>query len=273
MNNDLKSLDSEYPKELGAFERLVNFAIKISDSSGGIRTTNLGIQSTKIYTRITLSAMTINATLPENKVSGTRLWDFPSVAVLTRAFIETCHRYFYLVQPGLSEVESGFRLKLFYYHMNSEKYRLYKEFGASQEILRPFEENLPQSRLEVMSSPIYSELSKNKAEKVRSGNAEMHLSDDEVAAEFSLIGGAFKPIYRLLSNHSHGSPFATYTQSNERGRGIENAAEKSYLVLMLKLLNRYLSCAIISQISLLSLESTNREGYLYAKEIFSAERT
>jgi len=243
------------------------------DASGGVHTSNLGIESTKIYTRITLSAITINALLPGNKDNRTDLWDFPSIAILTRAFIETCHRYFYLSEPGLSDSESAFRLKLFYFHMNSEKYRLYKEFGASQDAIKDFEENLPHAKSDLISSPIYCGLPKYKAEKIKSGNAGMHLTDDEVAAHFSLVGGHFKPIYRLLSNLSHGSPFATYSQSNERGRGMENEAEKNYLVLMLKLLNQYLSRVILSQVALLSIERVNPDGYRYAQETFSTEHT
>lgn len=73
MASDLKSLEIAYRKALGTYERLVLIAISFSDASGGLKTTNLGIESTKIYTRITLSAMTINALLPGNKVNKTDL--------------------------------------------------------------------------------------------------------------------------------------------------------------------------------------------------------
>jgi hypothetical protein len=46
------------------YEELVLASIRFSDLWGGIATTRRGIESTKIYTRITLSAMTINALLP-----------------------------------------------------------------------------------------------------------------------------------------------------------------------------------------------------------------
>ncbi|WP_422847258.1 DUF5677 domain-containing protein [Acidovorax sp. M14] len=272
MASDPKTLEVNYREALDKFERLVLIAVSFSDSSGGIHTTTLGIESTKIYTRITLSAMSINALLPRNKINNTGLWDFPSVATLTRALIETCHRHLYLSQPGLSEDESAFRMDLYFYHMNSEKYRLYKEFGANQEILNSFEENLPRAKSKIIGSTTYSKLAKVKADKIKRGHSDMYLTDDEVAEHFSLIGGHFKPIYRLLSNHSHGSPFATYSQSNERGRGVENEAEKSYLILMLELLNQYLSRTTLAQVALLSIENTNPKGFEYAQEIFSAER-
>ncbi|WP_035060620.1 DUF5677 domain-containing protein [Andreprevotia chitinilytica] len=273
MNSDTPQVDSGYFKELRIFEQLVLIAISFSDASGGIHTTNLGIESTKIYTRLTLSAMTINAILPENKINKTRLWDFPSVATLTRTLIETCHRHLYLSQLNISDAESTFRLNLYYFHMNSEKYRLYKEFKENQENLDSFEKNLPRAKLAITTSPIFATLQKKQADKVRNGNADMHMTDDEIATQFSLIGGHFKFIYRLLSNQSHGTPLATYSQSNERGRGTENDAEKMYLEWMLQLLNQYLSRIILSQTALLSLESINPDGHQYAKEIFTTEST
>jgi hypothetical protein len=255
-----------YPDTLATFEKLVCVAISFSDASGGIYTSNLGIEATKVYTRLTLSAMTINALLPGNCINRTKLWDFPSVATLTRTFLETCHRYLYLAEAGLSPDESEFRLKLFYYHMNSEKYRLYKEMSARHETLQDFESRLPTARAEIEASPVYAALHKHRADKVRSGHTEMHLTDEEVAARSNLAGGRFKSIYRLLSNHSHGSPFATFSQSNTRGRGVENDVERDYMTLSITLLDQYLSTVIVRQVQLLSLEPTHPEGYEFAKQ-------
>lgn len=261
----------EYIEALKTFERLVNSAITFSDASGGLYTTNLGIEATKVYTRITLNALTITSVLPENRVNGTKLWDFPSIATLARTFLETCHRYLYLSEPNLNEQDASFRLKLYFFHMNSEKYRLYKELGEDQKTLSDFEESLPKKKDALMASPMYSALPKHIAEKVRRGNTEMHLSDDAIAEKYSLLGGRFKPIYRLLSNHSHGAPFATYSQSNERGRGFENDTEVSYITLSLMLLNQYLALVIQRQVKLLSLEHVDRESLGHARQVGSFE--
>jgi hypothetical protein len=269
MANEMHPQKTEYREALKTFERLVRTAVVFSDASGGIDTTNLGIEATKLYTRITLSAITIDSILPENRVNGTSLWDFPSVAALARTFLETCHRYLYLSDRNLDTEDAKFRLKLYYFHMNSEKYRLYKEFGADQKVLTDFEKKLPEAQSALMASPIFSSLSKYMAEKVRRGNTDMHLSDNTIAEKYSLAGGRFKPIYRLLSTHSHGTPFATYSQSNERGRGFENEAEMSYITLIINLLNNYLAVVILSQAALLSLENIDPKGLEHAKQVSS----
>ena len=213
--------------------------------------------------------MTICSILPENRANGMGLWDFPSVASLARTFIETCHHYLYLIEQDLDPEDAEFRLKLYFFHMNSEKYRLYKELGAGQEVLADFEKKLPESKAGLMASPIYSSLSRYMAKKVRQGNTATHLTDESIAEKHSLVDGLFKPIYRLLSNQTHGTPFATFSQSNERGRGVENDAEVYYLTLTINVLNRYLSIAIVSQATLLSLQRVDPDALKHAGQVIS----
>jgi len=242
----------KYSDELRLYEELVPQLVQVSDSSGGIDTTTIGIEGTKIYTRLVLSAMTIGAILPNNSVNRSGLWDFPSVAILARSVIEAVHRYLYLIDPGISVEEKTFRRKLHFYRINCEKYRLFSEKDDA-EILKEFEDKLPLAKAKIMESPIYLGLTKNVAKKVRSGNTDMHLLDAEVSRANDLINEHFGFFYRLLSNHSHGSPFATTSQSNTRGRGTKNDAESFYLGLTVRLLNRYLSKSLLSQVELLSL--------------------
>lgn len=257
-----------YADELSFYEQLIPLLVQVSDSSGGIDTTTIGIEGTKIYTRLVLGAMTIGAILPGNQVNDAKLWDFPSVAILARSLMEATHRFLYLIEPSLSEQEAEFRRKLHFYRINYEKYRLYSE-KDDPDAVKEFEENLPKSKAELMASPIYAGLDKNMAKKVRSGNADMHLTDADVAKAHGLISEHFGFYYRLLSVHSHGSPMATTSQSNIRGRGTENEAERFYLALVLRLLNRYLSKALLSQVALLSLQDKCSTAVSFANTLQS----
>lgn len=268
MTSPPESDDFSYPDELRVYEGLIPQLVQVSDSSCGIDTTTVCIEGTKIYTRVVLSAMTIGAILPNNCVNHSELWDFPSVAILARSLIEAAHRYLYLIEPGISGEETVFRRKLHFYRINCEKYRLYSEKGDS-EILKEFEEKLPLAKAEIMESPVYLSLDKDRAKKVRSGNVDMHLSDAEVAKANNLINEHFGFYYRLLSNHSHGSPFATTSQSNTRGRGTENEAESFYLALTLRLLNRYLSKSLLSQVELLSIHQKCADAVNKANSVLS----
>lgn len=268
MTSPKRDEELSYPDELHVYEQLIFHLVQVSDSSGGIDTSTIGIEGTKIYTRLVLGAMTIGAILPGNQANNSKLWDFPSVAILARSLFEATHRHLYLIEPGISEDESVFRRKLHFYRINCEKYRLYFE-RKDLELLKEFEEKLPESKAQLMASPIYAGLDKNMAKKVRSGNTDMHLTEEEVASAYGLIKKHFGFYYRLLSIHSHGSPMATTAQSNTRGRGFENEAERFYLALVLSLLNRYLSKALLFQTELLSLQSKCSVAVQFAKTVQS----
>lgn len=257
-----------YPDALRQYELLIPHLVRVSDRSSGVYTSTLGIEGTKIYTRLVLSAMTIGSILPGNQVNHSQLWDFPSVAVLARSLVEATHRYLYLIEPRLSSEEADFRQKLHFYRINCEKYRLYSE-KQDHEILKSFEENLPKAKAEITASSVYRDLDKNMARKVRSGNADMHLTDTEVAKLTGLIDEHFGFYYRLLSIQAHASPMATNSQSNNRGRGLENDAESFYLALVLRLLCRYLSKSLLSQMELLSLEDS--EAVAFSNTVLSSD--
>lgn len=108
--------------------------------------------------------------------------------------------------------------------------------------------------IEIKALPFFKELTKYYKNKITAGNADMHISDEMISRKNNLINDNFSFYYRLLSNHAHGSPFATTSQSDERGRGLKNEAELFYVTLIMNITNKYLSATIKQQIELLSLQ-------------------
>lgn len=268
MFNKAEVEPGEYEKFRNIHEELVRIAVSISDASGGIRTANANIIANQIYTRIVLCSMTLGSILPGNSINGHSLWDYPSIASLSRMLIETCHRLFYLTEKGVSEEGIQFRIDLLYYHLNLEKYKLYKEMGVPKEVLEEFERILPERLNKLVSSEIFNGLSKYKKNKIREGNCDMYLSDIEIASTLEFMHqDRYKVIYRMLSNHVHAAPFATLSQSNTRGRGFRNNAEEGYIVLMLRLVSQYLSLAICRLAYALDLVHVNPDGITMAEKI------
>lgn len=250
----LPPLYDNYPEWLKLYKQLVEYLISTSDKSGGVQTESLYIESTKIFTRTVLSCMTINSIFPYNHINNNRLWDQSSIGTLTRSVLETMHRFLYLTEQGLSEEEKRFRLKLYYYHVNCEKYKMHKGMQRS-DYIEEFEQRLPQARLEIVRSDIYKKLEPNLKRKIRKGYTDMYKSDIEIAKQYGLIGDQFGFLYRLLSNHAHGAPFSVYSQSNDRGRGEENDIDRQYLILYLMALVQYISKIIPIQIDILKIRN------------------
>ncbi|MGP5565442.1 DUF5677 domain-containing protein [Vreelandella alkaliphila] len=255
--------EEHYEENSSLFLSLVDAAVDVSDKSGGILTSGQRIEATKIYTRLTLSALTIERILPSN--SG--LWDFSSIAILARSFIETVHRYCYIAETDLSEDELEFRSRIYFFHVNMEKFRLYSS-QPGHEVLESFENGLPKSKKAIVESSFFCSLPKHWQNKIKSGYADMHISDELVSQRQGLIRENYSFYYRILSNHSHGSPLSTTSQSNIRGRGLKNDAEQFYITLTLQILNRYLSHVIDKQVELLSLEAKCQSSLNVAKAAF-----
>ncbi|WP_318406340.1 DUF5677 domain-containing protein [Photobacterium leiognathi] len=255
--------EGHFKENSSLFESLVSAAVDVSDKSGGILTSGQRIEATKIYTRLTLSAITLERILP----TTFGIWDFSSIAILARSFIETSHRYCYISEIELSEGELEFRRKLYFFHANMEKYRLYSS-QPEHEVLESFKVGLPQSKKEIVESEFFFSLPKHMQNKIKSGNTDMHVSDEVISKRCGLIKEQYSFYYRILSNHSHGSPLSTTSQSNIRGRGMKNDAELFYITLTLQILNRYLSHVISTQVALLSLEHECQDSLSLAKEAF-----
>ena len=66
MSSKIKFDKNEYLKELKKFESVVGSAIMISDSIGGTKTNIRNIRAVQLYTKLTLSAMSIMRLLPHN---------------------------------------------------------------------------------------------------------------------------------------------------------------------------------------------------------------
>jgi hypothetical protein len=243
---------NDYIENLQTFENFLDFAIEISDNTAGLKVPPQLVRANQLYTRLTVTSVSIIHLLPLNRMFPTtwEFWDFFSVATLARNLIENYHMFYYVAVDKISDEERDFRLKLLSFHLNNEKYKLYSEFKAQRETLEDFETNLPKDKEDLKNHSFFKALSKEKAGKILAGKEAMYLSHKEISEKISFKTDEFVPLYRLFSNHTHSSPFAYFTMSNERGRGEENDAEISYLSMTLDFCIKYLSAAIIDMTNL-----------------------
>ena len=148
MSTEPKFDKKEYLIELKKFESIVGSAIMISDSIGGIKTNTRNIRAVQLYTKLTLSSMSIMRLLPHNTYCSMieEIWDFASVSCLTRSFLETYNMFFYVGIEKITDEELDFRLLLMTYHLNYEKYKMYKGRVKDEKVIKEFEEGLPKER-------------------------------------------------------------------------------------------------------------------------------
>jgi hypothetical protein len=155
-----------------------------------------------------------------------------------------------------------------HFHLNSEKYRLYREWKPDAEVLRSFEAGLPKDKERLCANKIFRNLPERMRRDLLKGRKAMHLTHTEIGESLPFMGHHFRPLYRLFSNHVHSSPFSFQAQSNERGRGDENDAERFYITLAIQVVGKYVSAAILDMAHIFPREI----GKSYERQVSLARR-
>ena len=243
---DYTRADYDLIRNLYEFKALVAMA-GVSSNAGAINTSTRYIRTTQLFTRMTISGFSFLCLLPGSSLAKTHdeFWDWPSIASIARNIVETYHLFWYLADPALSEKEVCMRIDLMRFHLNCEKFKLYKEQGAPEEVLREFEEGLPKDRAALAADPVFVALPKELRSRLLKGKTPMHLTHAQIAERLSFLNGQFRPMYRLFSNQVHSTPFSFQSQSNDRGRGFENDAERFYIIIAIKAVIKYFTTAVI----------------------------
>lgn len=237
----------DYDEELHTYGQLLGAAVSVSQAAGGIKTETRYIEATKIFTRLVIIAVTFFRLLPGNPITRDKqeLWDWPSVAAIARNFLEAYLHFFYLGVETVTKDEIDFRLKAMWFHLNSEKYRMYKS-GPTRIDLSEFEKNLPIKKQQIQEHPFFRELNKEQQQRVLSGTSPTYMTKSQLMARLPFPSKELMWMYRHYSNEVHSTAFAFSSQSNERGRGDENVTERAYMIFASWLVRKYLSSAIMS---------------------------
>jgi hypothetical protein len=264
----------DYLENLETFEDFFDFSVDVSDSTGRIHVPTHLVRANQLFTRLTVTSMSIIHLCPDNRIwgSSSQFWDFISVATLARNLIENYHAFFYIGVEKVTTDERSFRLDLFNYHLINEKYRLYKEGGSSEEILKDFEEKLPIAKEGLKTHPFFIHLSREKAKKILTGGESMILSQKEISARVPFNTYEFFSLYRLFSDQTHSTSYAFFSKNNERGRGAENDEEVHYLAMTLDFCTKYLSAAILDMTKLFPscVEKVNKTKLQVIREKFNS---
>jgi hypothetical protein len=237
----------EYLLELEEYSKILKAGTDISKASGGIKTSTRFIRSTQIFTRMTVMAFTFYRLLPGNPITNDdeEHWDWPTIASVARNFLEAYLHFFYLSEKRISDHEADFRLKLMWFHLNSEKFRLYKS-GPQKKDLSDFEKNLPKQKNQLKMHQFFTKLNKNAQKRALSGKSAIYMTTQELINRLPFKSDELLWLYRHFSNEVHSTAFAFSSQSNERGRGDENEAERVYIITASWTVRKYFSAAIIS---------------------------
>lgn len=245
----------QYKQKLEKLEQYLDFAINVTNACGGQQDVPWKlVRANQLFIRMTVTCTSFIRLLPFNRCFPVEreFWDLFSVYSLARNFIETYLMLWYIGVDNISDDESKLRLEILMFHLNNEKYKFYKDFGADAKTLDEFEQQLPKSRELIKNNSLFNSLIKdnNKKKKILEGKEAKYLSNLEIIDKASFNGDEFKPLYRWFSNHTHSMPFAVFSLTDERGSGKRNQIEVEYIDMALDFVTKYLLIATIDTINL-----------------------
>lgn len=245
----------EYDQKLENLQNYLDFAIDVSNASGGLKDVEqYKAWSNKFFIRMTVTCLSFIRLLPRNRYFPTKMdfWDLFSGLSLARNFIDTYHLFWYIGVDPVSIEERQLRAHIFYYHLNFEKYKLYKEYNAPQKDLQEFEDKLPIERKWIEEHQLFNIVvpDKNKRKSILKGNSCKYLTGQEISDRINFQTMEFTPFYRWFSNHTHSTPFAINSLSEIRGNGNPNEAEITYIIFAIDFVTKYLLASIIDTINI-----------------------
>ena len=121
-----ENLEQDVLDETELLVQVVGKICRISMNQAGIQTDGRGMRAMKLFTRQTLSALSLTKLIP----SATDVYeslDIPSYAAITRNIMECFISIYYYGTENISESEAQLRFFLLQYHRNNEWFNIRKK--------------------------------------------------------------------------------------------------------------------------------------------------
>ena len=243
----LSNAERSYLAELALYQTVIESTVVISVNQHGIDTDGRGIRASRIYTRQTLTALSLDAILPRPSAAEPHdsiLWDIGSIASLARNLIEGYLGLYYFGIESITESEAELRFFLLQLHRNVEWYGVRKLTNAEDSSLKEFEEGIQTQKKRVEEHPFLGSLTAEQRNRALRG-AEMYKTKADFEREL-VVCKNLRRNYRLLSNLVHPLPLSIERVDFERGRGVGSDPDVNYCVLCLMLARVYLAASTVA---------------------------
>ena len=244
--------------ELDLYENVLKYVHLISLNQHGINTDGRGVRAMKIFTRQTLTAISLRKLIPTpspTKAIDEDLWDISSIASLTRNIVEGFLSLSYFGLEKISESEAELRFFIFQLHRNTELFHIGKNEMDEVE-LKQFENGLPIEKERIKNHEYLNKLPSHQKKRALQG-LEIYKTKADFEKDLSICKDLVKQ-YRHLSNLTHPLPLSIETINNNHGRGIGSDSEVNYSVVCIMLARRYLAATVVEVVDFFSLELGNK---------------
>lgn len=239
--------DNIYRDGLGEFELALKTAIDLSGELSGRPSASSQIfWASVLFARLCNFSVSLSELLPGSAYSSGQadeVWDNSSVSSLVRDIFECFLLFHYLcIDPG-PPTEAAARQTLMHLHDCTMRLRVFHvDEGSAERTFYEGEKSRLKAQLE--ANAYFQTISDKRRQRLLAGRDLMFLSQDEILDRLGEDRALFRRHYEMLSAHTHSLPLSFYRAlGDDRGRGIENPAEKNYISQSLTTVARFLGHA------------------------------
>jgi hypothetical protein len=243
----LTDLEMSFRDEYKKYSKVLSATTNISLNQHGIDTDGRGVRAVKIFTRQTLSGMSLNSLLPKlstERDPDSELWDLCSIASLSRNILEAYLVVYYSGTESISDEEAELRFFIGQLHRNREWYRIHKKQNSDVKLLKEFEDGMKEQKLRIKEHPYLNSLTVPQKNKALKGD-EMYYTKADFESKNEICNGLSLD-FQLLSNFVHPLPLSIERIDNDRGRGESNIYDLTYSLACLKIATKYLAASTVS---------------------------
>lgn len=218
----------------------------VSQNQHCIDTNGRGVRAVRIFTRQTLSAMSLSSILPKlssDKDPDVELWDVSSIASITRNILEAYLAIFYSGIENISEEEAELRFYIGQLHRNRELYLVHKNQDSDIKTLNEFEAGMKEQKERIKDHPYLSNLTNTQKNKALKGD-EIYYTKADFEEKVSICS-VLRAEYQWLSNFVHPLPLSIERIDNDRGRGTSNVYDISYSLDCITIATKYLAASTL----------------------------
>lgn len=252
MNDE--ELDEEYRKSIASFDEAAIEAVRVSRAAMGRQAGSRGFWASVLFTRLCNSTVSLLVMTPKSRLSEDRRidhWDFSAIASLIRNLLECYLAFFYLVVDPKNDGEYRFRLCLMQLHDCTSRIRMFRDFDPNYHELPDFKAQTDELRQRLSGLDQFSALPAKRQKQLLDGKRFLHVSQDELITRMNEDVAEFRGNYRFLSAHVHSLPLSFYRMADQdRGRGLENSVEKSYIAAYITFAEKFIRRATAEMIVL-----------------------
>lgn len=215
--------DNKFKEILGSFDRLGDYAVKISRDTAGIATDDSRLlYADTIFTKLICHAVSLRKISPDLS-SETILWDISSACVIARALIESYEALAYISINDITPMEREFRIKLWELHDLQRRIKMLVQIGSNSPETAGIKNKADSLHEELIQHTLFPSCSKEIKSKINKREAPAFYLSQQKRNEISGINHAYhNTVTMALSQYVHTFPMAIHQLMNFQAKTPES---------------------------------------------------